>query len=319
VRATASLEASADGILISQPFEAARRAAPQGEGSPMNSRRHSWLLMAPGLIWLTAFMVVPCLLIFVLIFFERGIYGGVDWNAATLENVTRAFDPLYLSIFLDSAVIAGISTVLALAIGYPAAYAIAKASPERQTTLLFLAMLPFWTNYLIRTYAWMVLLNPAGLINSLFLSTGLAAEPLPLLYNKPAVVLGLVYAYSPFVILAIYSALQRLDPSYAEASRDLGATAATTFLRITLPLTAPGVAAGSVFVFVLSIGNFVTPDLLGGGKFQMAGNLIYDQFLSARDWPFGATLSALLIAIMMALLFLQALATARARGENARA
>ena len=135
----------------------------------------------------------------------------------------------------------------------------------------------------------------------------------------PAVVLGLVYSYTPFVILAIYSALQRLDPSYAEASRDLGASAATTFLRITLPLTAPGVAAGAVFVFVLSIGNFVTPDLLGGGKFQMAGNLIYDQFLSARDWPFGATLSAVLIAVMMALLFLQALGTARARGEHGRA
>ncbi len=132
-------------------------------------------------------------------------------------------------------------------------------------------------------------------------------------------VLGLVYSYTPFVILAIYSSLQRLDPSYAEASRDLGAGAATTFLRIILPLTAPGVAAGAVFVFVLSIGNFVTPDLLGGGKFQMVGNLIYDQFLSARDWPFGATLSALLIALMMILLFLQALASSRARGEHARA
>jgi spermidine/putrescine transport system permease protein len=283
----------------------------------MSPRLTSWLLMAPGLIWLGLLMVVPCLLIFVLIFFERGIYGGIDWSAATLENITRAFDPLYLSIFFDSALIAGIATALALVIGYPAAYAISMASPERQTSLLFLAMLPFWTNYLIRTYAWMVLLNPAGLINSLLMSTGIVMEPLPLLYTKPAVVLGLVYAYTPFVILAIYSALQRLDPSYAEASRDLGANAATTFLRITLPLTAPGVAAGAVFVFVLSIGNFVTPDLLGGGKFQMVGNLIYDQFLSARDWPFGATLSALLIAIMMVLLFLQALGTARARGDHA--
>ncbi|MGA7268493.1 MAG: ABC transporter permease [Aestuariivirga sp.] len=275
--------------------------------------------MAPGLLWLGLLMVVPCLLIFVLIFFERGIYGGIDWNAATLENIRRAFDPLYLSIFLDSALIAGLSTLIALLIGYPAAYAIARAPAERQTALLFLAMLPFWTNYLIRTYAWIVLLNPAGLVNSLLLQAGVIGEPLPLLYNKPAVVLGLVYSYTPFVILAIYSSLQRLDPSYAEASRDLGAGAATTFLRIILPLTAPGVAAGAVFVFVLSIGNFVTPDLLGGGKFQMVGNLIYDQFLSARDWPFGATLSALLIALMMILLFLQALASSRARGEHARA
>ena len=285
----------------------------------VNSRITSWLLMAPGLFWLGLLMIVPCLLIFVLIFFERGIYGGIDWSAATLENITRAFDPLYLSIFIDSSLIAGLSTIIALVIGYPAAYAIVKAPAGRQTALLFLAILPFWTNYLIRTYAWIVLLNPAGLINGLLIHLGLTVEPLPLLYNKPAVVLGLVYSYTPFVILAIYSALQRLDPSYAEASRDLGATAATTFLRITLPMTAPGVAAGAVFVFVLSIGNFVTPDLLGGGKFQMVGNLIYDQFLSARDWPFGATLSALLIALMLVLLFIQAIATARARGEHARA
>jgi spermidine/putrescine transport system permease protein len=284
----------------------------------MSKRLSSFLLMAPGLLWLTALMVVPCLLIFVLIFFERGIYGGIDWSAFTFENIERAFDPLYLSIFLDSAIIAGTATLIALLIGYPAAYAIAKAPAGRQTALLFLAMLPFWTNYLIRTYAWIVLLNPAGLINNLLVGSGLAAEPLPLLYNVPAVILGLVYSYTPFVILAIYSSLQRLDPSYAEASRDLGAGALTTFFRVTLPLTASGVAAGAVFVFVLSIGNFVTPDLLGGGKFQMLGNLIYDQFLSARDWPFGATLSALLIAVMMILLFLQAMATAHARGETAR-
>jgi spermidine/putrescine transport system permease protein len=285
----------------------------------MKTNHASWLLMAPGLLWLGLLMVVPCALIFVLIFFERGIYGGIDWAAPTLDNIRRAFEPLYLSIFLDSAIVALTATLIALLIGYPAAYAIAKAPPSWQTALLFLAILPFWTNYLIRTYAWIVLLNPAGLINAALIGTGLRSEPLTLLYTKSAVVLGLVYSYTPFVILAIYSALQRLDPTYAEASRDLGAGPVQTFLRITLPLTAPGVAAGAVFVFVLSIGNFVTPDLLGGGKFQMVGNLIYDQFLSARDWPFGAALSAMLIALMMGLLFAQALATLRARGENARA
>ncbi len=271
--------------------------------------------MAPGLLWLGVLMVVPCLLIFVLAFFERGIYGGVDWSVATLENFRRAFDPLYATIMWDSARIAFTATAIALLIGYPAAYAISKSPEKWQTSLLFLAILPFWTNYLIRTYAWIVLLNPAGLINTTLQSTGIITEPLPLLYNEFAVILGLVYNYTPFVILAIYSSLQRLDPSYAEASRDLGATAATTFWRITLPLTAAGVAAGAVFVFVLSIGNFITPDLLGGGKLQMAGNLIYDQFLTARDWPFGATLSAILIALMMVLLFAQAVATNSARGE----
>lgn len=273
--------------------------------------------MAPGLVWLVTLMVLPCLLIFVLSFFERGTYGGVDWSAFTLENFQRAADPLYLSIFIDSGKIAAVSTVFALLIGYPAAYAIARAPQRWQTVLLFIAILPFWTNYLIRTYAWIVLLNPAGLINGASQAFGLTSEPLPILYNSFAVVLGLVYNYTPFVVLAIYSALQRIDPSYAEASRDLGAGAWTTFLRITLPLTASGVAAGAVFVFVLSVGNFVTPDLLGGGKQQMVGNLIYDQFLSARDWPFGATLSGMLIAIMMALLFVQARLAGRAGGYHA--
>lgn len=282
----------------------------------LNNRFHTGLLMAPGLLWLLVLMVVPCLLVLVLAFFERGTYGGIDWNAITSENFRRVVDPLYLTIFLDSARIALTATSLALLVGYPAAYAIAKAPVQWQTSLLFLAILPFWTNYLIRTYAWIVLLNPVGVINNVLLHLGITAAPLPLLYNEFAVILGLVYNYTPFVILAVYSALQRLDPSYAEASRDLGASAVTTFIRITLPLTAAGIAAGAVFVFVLSIGNFVTPDLLGGGKLQMIGNLIYDQFLTARDWPFGATLSGLLIALMMVMLFLQALVAAHARGGN---
>ncbi len=275
--------------------------------------------MAPGLLWLTAFMVLPCALIFALMFFERGIYGGIDWSAFTGENIARALDPLYATILWDSARIAFVATAIALLIGYPAAYAIAKAPERHQTALLFLAILPFWTNYLIRTYAWIVLLNPAGLINGALVGAGLASAPLPLLYNEFAVILGLVYNYTPFAILAVYSSLQRLDPSYAEASRDLGAGAWTTFCRITLPLTSAGVAAGAVFVFVLSIGNFITPDLLGGGKLQMAGNLIYDQFLTARDWPFGAALSAILIGLMMLLLFAQAVLGGRARGEHAAA
>jgi spermidine/putrescine transport system permease protein len=282
----------------------------------MPQRLASWLLMLPGLAWLGVLMVVPCAIILVTAFYERGTYGGVDWSIFTFANLARAGEWLYLSIFLDSARIAGLAAFFALLVGYPAAYAIAKSAPRHQTALLFMAMLPFWTNYLIRTYAWIVLLNPTGLANTFLQWLGLISAPLPLLYNEFAVILGLVYNYVPFVILAIYSALQRLDPSYAEASRDLGAGALTTFWRITLPLTAPGVAAGAVFVFVLSIGNFVTPDLLGGGKLQMVGNLIYDQFLTARDWPFGSALSVILIAVMLLLLFAQAIAANRARGEG---
>jgi spermidine/putrescine transport system permease protein len=273
------------------------------------------LLAAPAIGWLVAFMVGPCLLIFVYAFFERGLYGGIDYNF-TLDNFARVVDPLYARIFLNSARIALTTTIIAILIAYPAAYAIAKAPQRWQPILLFFAVLPFWSNYLIRTYAWIVLLNREGLINNALRWFGYQGEPLSMLYSEGAVITGLVYNYLPFVILAIYSVLSRLNPELMEASRDLGAGAVRTFIRVTLPLTLPGVAAGGVFVFVLSIGNFVTPALLGGGRFQMIGNLVYDQFLTANDWPFGAALGMTLIAIMIALLMVQARATAHASGER---
>ncbi|MGI9347918.1 MAG: ABC transporter permease [Gammaproteobacteria bacterium] len=281
----------------------------------MAQRTGNWLLIAPGTLWLWAFMVVPCLLIFVLAFFERGIYGGVEyyWNT---DNFRRAWDPLYLGIFATSGRIALTATVVSLLLAYPAAYAVALLPRRRQTVWLFFIMLPFWSNYLIRTYAWMVMLNREGLINRTLIAVGIINEPLPLLYNEFAVVVGLVYNYLPFVILAIYASLSRLPPELREASSDLGASSLRTFIRITLPLTLPGVAAGAVFVFVLSVGNFITPDLLGGGRLQMVGNLIYDQFLTARDWPFGASLSLVLMVIMAALLFAQAVAARRGAGRG---
>ncbi len=278
----------------------------------MTRRLDTFLLILPGVGWLTVFMIVPCLIVFFFSFFERGVYGGIDY-IFTLENFARAGEPIYRSIFFTSARIALTATFVAVLIAYPAAYAISLAPRNRQTRYLFLIMLPFWSNYLIRTYAWIVLLNREGLINKGLGSVGLIDQPLDILYNEFAVIVGLVYNYLPFVILAIYASLQRLNPEIREASEDLGAPAWKTFLRVTLPLTLPGVAAGSVFVFVLSIGNFITPDLLGGGRIVMVGNLIYDQFLSARDWPFGAALSLALIFIMMLLLFAQAVAVNRAQ------
>jgi len=284
----------------------------------MTRRFTSFLLILPGLGWLTAFMIVPCLIIFFFSFFERGVYGGIDY-VFNFGNFTRSLEPIYRSIFFNSARIAATATLVALLIAYPAAYAISLAPRQRQTGYLFLVMLPFWSNYLIRTYAWIVLLNREGLINKSLTGAGLIDQPLDILYNEFAVITGLVYNYVPFVILAIYASLQRLNPEIREASEDLGAPAWKTFLRVTLPLTLPGVAAGSVFVFVLSIGNFITPDLLGGGRTVMVGNLIYDQFLSARDWPFGAALSLVLIFIMMLLLFAQAAAVNRAQKNESEA
>lgn len=283
----------------------------------MSNRLKSAVLLGPGLGWLALFMVIPCGLIFTYAFFERGVYGGIDYTLTT-ENFRRALDPLYLGIFWRSAQIAFLATFFAILLAYPAAYAITRAPRRWQMVLLILVIMPFWSNYLIRTYAWIVMLNREGLINHTLMGAGVITEPLPLLYNSFSVVVGLVYNYTPFVVLAIYSALNRINPETIEASDDLGASGWTTFWRVIFPQTVTGIAAGGVFVFVLSIGNFITPDLLGGGRLQMVGNLIYDQFLSARDWPFGATLSLFLIGIMMLLLFTQAYLTNRAAGEAGR-
>jgi spermidine/putrescine transport system permease protein len=268
------------------------------------------VLIAPALAWLTAFMVVPCVLVLALAFFRRGLYGGIDYTV-TFENIALVFDPLYAGIFIASARIAGLAALFAVVIGYAAAYAIASMPRRAQPMLLFLAVLPFWSSYLIRTYAWIVLLNREGLVVQIARALGVADALPPMLYTEGAVILGLTYSYLPFVILACYAPLARLNPELAEASRDLGAGRWTTFRRVILPLTLPGVAVGAVFVFVLSIGNFVTPALLGGGQLQMIGTLVYAQFLTANDWPFGAALSMVLIAVMMVLLLVQTWAAER--------
>jgi len=272
----------------------------------------STILMAPALAWLTALMVVPCTLILALAFFRRGIYGGIEYTF-TLENLGLVFDPLYFGIFVTSARIAGTVVIITCVVGYAAAYAIAAMPRRQQPVLLFIAVLPFWSNYLIRTYAWIVLLNREGLITQLARWAGYKGEMPQLLYTEGTVILGLVYSYLPFVILSCYAPLARMNPEIAEASHDLGASRWTTFRRVTLPLTLPGIAVGGVFVFVLSIGNFVTPALLGGGQFQMIGNVVYAQFLTANDWPFGAALSMVLIVVMMALLLAQTVAVERGR------
>lgn len=284
----------------------------------MTTDRRPLLLMTPALLWLTALMVIPCALILVLAFFRRGIYGGIEYTW-TLENLALVFDPLYFRIFLKSAGIAGLSAAIACVLGYAAAYAIAAMPRRRQPTLLFFAVLPFWSNYLVRTYAWIVLLNREGLIVNIARWLGYNGELPSMLYTEQTVIVGLVYNYLPFVILACYAPLSRMNPEVTEASRDLGASAWTTFRRITLPMTVPGIATGFVFVFVLSIGNFVTPALLGGGQFQMIGNLVYAQFLTANDWPFGAALSMVLILVMLGLLMAQAVVAERAsngRGQS---
>lgn len=267
--------------------------------------RRRLLLLGPAFGWWAVFLVVPVGLVIAYSVFQRGTYGGVV-PTFTLDNFGRAIDPLYLRVLLFSLRVAVITTVVALLIGYPAAYFIATLPRRWRTPALLLVILPFWTSLLIRTYAWIVLLSPKGLINHALGALGLIQAPLPILYNEFAIVLGLVYGYLPLMILPIYSSIERLHPELREASADLGATPFRTFLRVTLPLTLPGIAAGCIFVFVPSLGNFIVPDLLGGGLTIMVGNLIQGQFLKARDWPFGAVLALALIAMMGVLLFLQA-------------
>jgi spermidine/putrescine transport system permease protein len=257
-------------------------------------------------------MLVPLALILSFTFFERGRFGGIVYEF-TLDNYTRAIEPLYLKVLWNSVLIAGITTLLALLLGFPAAYFIANLSAKWRTVALVAVVLPFWTNFLIRTYAWIVLLNTEGPANQALVASGLRDEPLQVLYTRGAVVVGLLYAYLPLMILPLYAAIERLDPQLREAAANLGAGPFRTFRDVTLPLTLPGVITGCIFVFVPSIGNFIVPELLGGGKSVMVGNLIRDQFLKARDWPFGSVLALSVIAFLVVLFVLQAVATRRVR------
>jgi spermidine/putrescine transport system permease protein len=267
-------------------------------------------------VWALLFGV-PVGLILLYSFFTRGPFGGVEYRF-TLRNFERALDPVFVRVLWGSLQIATVTTIVALLIGYPAAYFIATRSPRWRLPLLVLVVLPFWTNLLIRTYAWMVLLNREGLVNRLLIGAGILERPLTLLGTRFAIVLGLLYVYLPLMIIPLFSAIERLGPAPRQAAADLGAGPVRAFLRVTLPLTLPGVMAGCVFVFVPSLGNFVVPDLLGGGKTIMVGNLIQSQFFQARDWPFGAALSISVLAATTLLLLLQARVLTRERRLVAR-
>jgi spermidine/putrescine transport system permease protein len=243
--------------------------------------------------------VAPLVIVLIYAFLERGTYGGVIW-IFTVENFQRVFDPLYLDTFLRSVYIAIITTFFCLLIGFPLAFYIATRPQRKRNALLLALMIPFWTNFLIRTYAWLTLLRTnTGLINVSLMSLGLINKPLPLFGNDFAIILGLVYGWLPDMVLPLYAALERLDWSLIEAAGDLYASAPKVFLRIIWPLALPGVVAGSMLVFIPSLGAFVTPAILGAGKSLMIGNVISNQFLAAHDWPFGAALSTLMMALML--------------------
>lgn len=267
----------------------------------MNRLRTPFL--APAACLLTALLGVPLAILSFYTLLSRGAYGGVV-RPFTAENWLRLADPLYLGILGKSLLAAAVSTVICLLLGFPLAVFIARAG-KRKNLYLALVMLPFWTSLLVRTYAWMFLLRDTGLINSVLLSLHLIKEPLPLLYNWWAVILGLVYGYLPFMVLPLFSTLERLDAALWEAAADLGARPGQALWRVIVPLAAPGIRAGVLLVFIPCLGAYLTPDLLGGGKTVLIGTLVQNQFTTARDWPFGAALSMALMAAVLLLLWLQ--------------
>jgi putrescine transport system permease protein len=260
--------------------------------------------------WLGVFFLFPLLIVvkiglarsaigippYTPLFFDDG--SGLKIQATLANFALLASDDLYLRAYLGALGNAALATALCLALGYPMAYAIARSPGRWRLILLFLVMLPFWTSFLIRVYAWIAILKPNGLLNQLLIAMGLITTPLPLLNNAFSVELGLVYSYLPFMILPLYGSLSALDESLLEAAADLGARPIRAFLGVTLPLSLPGIAAGSLLVLIPAIGEFVIPDLLGGADTLMIGKVLWDEFFNNRDWPVASAVAVVLVAAL---------------------
>lgn len=259
--------------------------------------RRGLLTALPSYLYLISFFAIPLVMVFVFSFASRSRTGTPildDWN---LDSWARLFDPLVANLAWRSLWLAVVNTVLCLLIGYPFAYWIAtRRKPTTRNILLVLVLIPFWSNFLVRTYAWRTLLDNDGLITQLGESTGLWGQ---LLFNLPAVFIGLLYGYLPFMVLPLYAAIERIDWSLVEAARDLYASGGDAFRQVVLPLSRPGIVAGSILVFVPSLGAYVTPDILGGPNTTLIGEYIVTQFGAARNWPFGAALSSGILIVML--------------------
>jgi spermidine/putrescine transport system permease protein len=278
-----------------------------------------WTLAGPGTFWLLVFFVVPLSFLFVMSFSDKAIIDGeisiteYDYLSG-ITNYIRSVDPLYLTIMWKSIWVSALATVLCLATAYPIAFGICFAPDRWKPILLMLVVLPFWINLLIRTYALIAVFRTQGYVNLALSTVGLG--PFDLLYNNFAVIFGLVYVYMPFMVLPLYATIERLDKSFLEASLDLGASQFTTFLKVTVPLTMPGIITGIILVFIPCLGSFLTPDLLGGANAVMIGNVIERQFKAANDWPFGAALSFMLMYATFAALMLRAFLAKRSKGVD---
>jgi spermidine/putrescine transport system permease protein len=283
----------------------------------------SFLGVSPALIAIGLFLIVPILIVIGYSLMEANPYGGVNkvfssdaYTSLLFERQlddSLAFADSYLLIALRSIGIAGLTTVITLLVGFPVAVWLAMQPPHRRGLLIFLITVPFWANLLIRTYAWILLLRNTGVINNSLMGLGVIDQPLQLLYTDGAVLLGLVYTYAPFVVLPIYATLEKMDIRLLEAAQDLYAGRIRTLRKVVLPIAKPGIFAGAILTFVPCLGAMIAPELLGGGTRMMLGNLIFRQFSDARNWPFGAALSLVLMAAVMLVLTVYALRAERQR------
>ena len=270
-------------------------------------------LLGPGALWILLFFNLPILIVLFISFVERGRAGSIRLPPVyTLDNYAQLFNAcssefagpecnplLYLGIFGHSVRIGLVVTLWCIVLGYPLSYFISKQKQVWRDALMILVIIPFWTNFLVRTYALKQVLATEGLLNSFLMNFGLVNQPLDLLFNEFAVIVGLVYGYLPFAILPMYASIEKFDHTLMEAAADLGASPTRSFLRVMLPLTMPGVVAALVLVFVPVVGAFITPDIMGGGKIEMIGTLINRQFGVSRNWPFGSAMSLMLMLLVL--------------------
>ena len=262
-------------------------------------RLRNALLVVPGIGWLLLFFVVPLAFIVVVSLGRRDELHRIVLDPLTLENYRDVFNPIFLPTIVQSLYLATATTVISLAIGFPIAYWISRYGGRRKTLLLVLVMLPFWTSWLIRTYSWMIVLRDNGIVNQALEAVGLIQEPLILLYTDFSVILGMVYGFLPFAILPLFVSIDRLDPNLIAAGRDLYASGRGAFLHVTLPLVRPGLIAAGLLTFIPAMGDFVTPDILGGGQVTTIAKVIQERFLDGRDWPYGAALGFVLTIVTL--------------------
>ena len=279
------------------------------------SRDHRRLaaLLTPGTLFLGIFFLGPLAVMIVFSFLEPGLYGGVEWNfyhwnygriLGWADGEWEEFDPVYAEIFLRSVRLALTNVAITLLICYPAAIWVRGLSARWRTFVVFIVTLPFFVSLVVRLFCWVLILRPSGFLSTTLIGLGLISEPIDIIYTETAVLIGMAYILLPFMFLPLYASIEKLDHSLVEASYDLGASPYQTFIRVILPSTLPGIAAGSVLVFIPSLGNFIVPDLLGGAKVLMIGNLVEQQFLSARNWPFGSALSVMIMLVMFLLILI---------------